>query len=164
MPIGNALSADGPPVIATEYAFTASVDVGEPLTIDRTPDGIRRYIPITGGSVSGPHLKGKVLAVGGDSQMIRSDGVFVVEARYIIETVENVLISVINRGLRRASPAIMAKLIKGEHVAREEYYFRTVAQFEAPLDSPHADLNNSLFLGTAEREPAAAIVHFYRVL
>jgi hypothetical protein len=74
------------------------------------------------------------------------------------------LISVVNRGLRRAPPAVMARLMKGEYVAREEYYFRIVAQFESPLDSRYADLNSSLFVGTAEREPAAAIVHFYRVL
>jgi hypothetical protein len=96
--------------------------------------------------------------------MIRSDGVFVVEARYMIQTDDNVLVSVVNRGLRRAPPAVMARLLKGEHVAREEYYFRTVAQFEAPLDSRYADLNNSLFVGTAEREPTAAIIHFYRIL
>jgi len=153
-----------PPAISTEYAFTAKVQVGEPLIVDHTPDGVRRYIPITGGSVSGPHFKGAVLAVGGDSQMIRSDGVFVVEARYMIQTDDNVLVSVVNRGLRRAPPAVMARLLKGEHVAREEYYFRTVAQFEAPLDSRYADLNNSLFVGTAEREPTAAIIHFYRIL
>jgi hypothetical protein len=164
VPVSNASSDEMPPPITTEYAFTARVQVGEPLIVDRTPDGVRRYIPITGGSVSGPNLKGTVLGVGGDSQMIRSDGVFVVEARYIIRTDDNVLISVVNRGLRRASQATMARLMKGEHVAREEYYFRTVAQFEAPLNSRYAELNNSVYVGTAEREPSAAIVHFYRVL
>lgn len=153
-----------PPAINTEFAFTAKVEVGDPLTVDRTPDGVRRYIPIIGGSVMGPHLKGTVLAAGGDSQMIRSDGVLVIEARYMIKTDDNVLISVVNRGLRRASPAVMARLLKGEHVAREEYYFRTVAQFEAPLNSRYADMNNSLYIATADREPNAAIVHFYRVL
>ena len=58
----------------------------------------------------------------------------------------------------------MARLMKGEHVARDEYYFRTVVQFEAPLNSRYAEMNGSLYLGTAEREPNAAIVHFYRLL
>jgi Protein of unknown function (DUF3237) len=153
-----------PPPVTSEYAFTAKVQVGEPLVVDRTPNGIRRFIPITGGTFSGPHLKGVVLGAGGDSQLIRSDGIIEVEARYMLKTDDNVLIAVVNRGLRRAPPAVMARLMKGEHVAREEYYFRTVAQFEAPLNSRYADLNGSIFVGTAEREPSAAIVHYYRVL
>ena len=34
----------------------------------------------------------------------------------------------------------------------EKYYFRTIPRFEAPIDSQHAWLNDSLFIGTAERE------------
>jgi hypothetical protein len=161
---GTAVPADAPPGISTEFAFTATVQVGAPLTVDRAPDGVRRFIPITGGVVVGPHLNGTVLAVGGDSQIIRSDGTLVVEARYMIRTDDNILISVVNRGLRRASPEVMARLMKGERVGREEYYFRTVAQFEAPVSSRYANLNSSVFVATAEREPAAAVVHFYRVL
>jgi hypothetical protein len=153
-----------PPPLVTEFAFTATVQVGEPLTVDRTPDGVRRYIPIVGGTVSGPLLNGIVLAVGGDSQMIRSDGLVIVEARYMISTDDGILISVTNRGFRHGPPAVMARLMRGEHVAREEYYFRTVAQFEAPIGSRYASLNEYLFIGTAEREPHAAIVHFYRLM
>jgi Protein of unknown function (DUF3237) len=131
--------------------------------VDQTPDGVRRYIPIVGGTVAGPELNGKVLAAGGDSQIIRSDGVIALEARYIIQTDDNVLISVTNRGFRHASPDVMARLLRGEHVDRDQYYFRTVAQFEAPVGSHYGELNRYLFVGTAEREAQAAIVHFYRV-
>jgi Protein of unknown function (DUF3237) len=151
------------PALNTEYAFTANVLVGNPLVIDHAPGGVRRYIPIIGGTVAGPTINGKVLAAGGDSQIIRSDGVIVLEARYIIRTDDNVMISVTNRGFRHASPAVMARLLRGEHVARDEYYFRTVVQFEAPVGSLYEELNKYLFVGTAEREANAAIVHFYRV-
>jgi Protein of unknown function (DUF3237) len=151
------------PALNTDYAFTANVLVGTPLVVDHTPDGVRRYIPIIGGTVTGPKINGKVLAAGGDSQIIRSDGVIVLEARYMIQTDDNVTISVTNRGYRHASPAVMARLLRGEHVGREEYYFRTVARFEAPVGSRYEDLNKYLFIGTAEREANAAIVHFYRV-
>lgn len=157
-------SAEGSPPVKTDYAFTARVHVGEPLTVDRTPGGVRRYIPIIGGEFEGPLAKGTVIAVGGDSQIIRSDGVLVLEAKYMLRTDDGVLISVVNRGLRRGSATVMARLMKGEYVRRENYYFRTVAQFDAPLDSPYAELNNYIFVGTAEREPATAIVHFYRLL
>ena len=151
------------PALNTEYAFTANVLVGAPLVVNHAPDGVRRYIPIIGGTVTGPAINGKVLAAGGDSQIIRCDGVIVLEARYIIQTDDNVMISVTNRGFRHASPIVMARLLRGEHVGRDEYYFRTVAQFEAPVGSHYDELNRYLFVGTAEREANTAIVHFYRV-
>ena len=57
----------------------------------------------------------------------------------------------------------MARLANGEPVNPMEYYFRTVAQFEAPVDSPYERFNRLLFVGTAERTADAAIVHFYRI-
>jgi hypothetical protein len=151
------------PALNTEYAFTACVMVGSPLVVDRAPDGVRRYIPIISGTVAGPGIHAKVLPAGGDSQIIRSDGVIVLEARYMIQTDDNVTISVTNRGFRHASAPVMAQLMRGEHVERDHYYFRTVAQFEAPVGSRYEELNKYVFVGTAEREATAVIVHFYRV-
>jgi hypothetical protein len=138
--------------IRTEPAFTARVTLGSPIVIGHGPEGLRRFVPITGGTVDGPQLTGTVLGVGGDSQVVRADEVLAVEARYVIRTHDGVTIDVI------------ARLAAGAVVAPQEYYFRTVAQFEAPLGSPYDWLNRSLFLGTAERRIDAAIVHFHRVL
>jgi hypothetical protein len=152
------------PALRTEHAFTAIVAVGNAIVVGKGPDGLRRYIPIIGGSVSGASLTGTVIAGGGDSQIVRSDGGIVLEARYLIKTHDNVMISVINRGLRNAPAEIMERLARGEHVPPAQYYFRTVAQFEAPLESSYEFLNRFLFVATAEREAEAVIVHFYRVL
>jgi hypothetical protein len=70
---------------------------------------------------------------------------------------------VTNRGIRRGPPAVMERLGRGEPVDPSEYYFRTVAEFEAPVGSKYEWLNQSLFIGVAERKPDAAIVRFYRV-
>jgi hypothetical protein len=153
-----------PPPLHTEFAFSANVFVGKAIEVGRGPDGLRRYIPITGGTVRGPTLSGKVLSAGGDSQIVRSDGVISLEARYVIQTNDDVLVSVVNRGLRVASPEVMRRLLRGEHVSPSEYYFRTVAQFEAPVGSRYEYLNKFIFVATAERDANAAIVHFYRVL
>lgn len=152
------------PALRTEHAFTASVAVGKAIIVGKGPDGLRRYIPIMGGSVSGALLTGTIVAGGGDSQIVRSDGSIVLEARYLIETHDNVTISVVNRGLRNAPADIMESLARGEHVPPAQYYFRTVAQFEAPVESPYDFFNRFLFVATAEREAEAVIVHFYRVL
>ena len=44
-----------------------SIDVGETLI------GTRRIIPITGGEVTGPRLRGRILAGGADFQVLRPD-------------------------------------------------------------------------------------------
>jgi len=124
---------------------------------------MRRFIPIIGGTVEGPDLTGRVIAAGGDSQTVRSDNVIVLEARYMIQADDGTLLSVVNRGYRHSTPEIMARLANGEPVNREDYYFRTVAQIEAPIDSRYETFNRLLFVGTAERTADAAIVHFYRI-
>jgi Protein of unknown function (DUF3237) len=146
-----------------EFAFTANVQLGEMRILGQGPEGVRRFIPIIGGTVEGPDLNGRVIAAGGDSQIIRSDDVIVLEARYMIQADDGPLLSVVNRGFRHSTPEIMARLANGEPVNPEDYYFRTVAQFEAPVDSRYERFNRLLFVGTAERTADAAIVHFYRI-
>jgi hypothetical protein len=89
--------------------------------------------------------------------------VLVVDARYTLETADSVLIMVTNRGIRRASQAVMDRLGRCEPVDPSEYYFRTTAEFEAPLGSKYEWLNQSVFVGVAERRPDAAIIRLYRV-
>ena len=56
----------------------------------------------------------------------------------------------------------LERIFRGESVDPASYYFRTVAEFEAPL-GPHDWLNRALFLGEAERRREEAIVRFHRV-
>jgi hypothetical protein len=153
-----------PRALVTEFAFTARVSLAPALVVGQGPAGLRRHVPITGGTVSGPLLEGSVLAAGGDWQVLHADGVLELEARYVIRAADGVLIGVCNRGLRYGPEKVMARLARGEPVAASAYYFRTSAQFEAPLDSVHDWLNKTLFIGSAEREPNVAVVHFHRIL
>jgi Protein of unknown function (DUF3237) len=152
------------PELATEFAFTARVALAPPVAIGDGPEGLRRFIPIEGGPVSGPLLTGRVLEGSGDWQVVRPDGVLKAEARYTLETSDGVLIACTNRGIRHAPPDIMAKLMRGEPVPVDSYYFRTSAQFEAPLGSKYEWMNRAMFAGKAEREPNTAIIHFFRIL
>ncbi len=152
-----------PVPLTVEFSFTANVQLGEMRVLGRGPEGVRRFIPIIGGTVEGPDLTGRVIAAGGDSQIIRSDDVIALEARYMIQADDGTLLSVVNRGLRHSTPEIMARLAEGEPVKPEDYYFRTVAHFEAPVGSRYERFNKLLFVGTAERTAVAAIVHFYRI-
>ena len=148
--------------IPAEFVFEVTADVEAPLVIGQTSRGLRRVIPIKGGTVVGPRLSGTILPGGADWQYVRPDGVLSLEARYTIRAAEGALVSVINRGLRHGPPEIIERITRGESVPEGSYYFRTVAEFEAPV-GPLEWLNKGLFLGLAERRPNAAIVRFHLV-
>jgi hypothetical protein len=147
---------------ALEFVFEVRVAVAPPLVVGESSHGLRRIVPILGGSIEGPRLSGEVLQGGADWQYVRPDGVLSLEARYTIRTTNGALIQVINRGLRHGPPEVMERIFRGEAVAAEEYYFRSVAEFEAPR-GPHEWLNKALFVGIAERQRDAAIVRFHLV-
>jgi hypothetical protein len=152
------------PMFETEYAFTARASLAPPVTIGNGPEGLRRFVPITGGTVSGPLLNATIVPGSGDWQVVRADGVLNAEARYTLQTADGVLIACTNRGIRHAPPDIMAKLMRGEPVPVDSYYFRTSAQFEAPVGGPYEWMNRAMFAGKAEREPDTAIIRFFRIL
>jgi len=152
------------PLIRTEYAFTARVSVAAPRVIAEAPEGLRRFVPITGGTVEGPLLSGVILAGGGDSQLVRTDRVFELEASYRIRTADGVEIDVLNRGLRHGSAAVMTRLAQGEQVSPAEYYSRTTPRFKAPSGSPYEWLNRTVFIASADRLADLVIVHFHQVL
>lgn len=146
-----------------EFAFEARVKVAEPLVVGQSSHGLRRIIPILGGRCSGPLLEAEVLPGGADWQFVRPDGVVSLEARYTLRTPDGALVQVINRGLRHGPAGVLERIARGEEVDPATYYFRTVAEFEAPL-GPHEWLNKALFLGAARRLRDEAIVAFHRVL
>jgi len=160
----KAQAADAPTPLSSRFAFEAAVSVATPLVVGPGSHGLRRVVPITGGTVKGPQLTGRVVPGGADWQVVRPDGVLAIEAKYTLESHDGVLIMVTNRGLRRGPPAVIEKLSRGEPVAPSEYYFRTTAEFEAPTESTYAWLNRSVFVGVAERTSSAAIIRFYEVL
>ena len=56
------------------HAADLSVQVGEPIIVEETFEGLRRVVPILGGTIRGERLSGTILAAGADYQIIRSDG------------------------------------------------------------------------------------------
>lgn len=139
------------------------VSVGPIRDLGPTPHGRRRIIPILSGSVRGPRLVAEVMPGGADWQYVRADGVVELEARYSITTSDGVEIAVTNRGLRRAEPAVMDRLSRGEIVDPALVYFRTVPVFEAPA-GPYEWLNRSVFVATAARYPDKVQIRVFEVL
>jgi hypothetical protein len=145
-----------------EPMFRASIAVAPPRVLGRVAGGDRRIIDILGGEVEGPRLAGRILPGGADWQIVRTDGVVELEARYLIRTRDGVEIAVLNRGLRRAPPEVMERLSRGEPVDPALVYFRTVPVFEAPA-GPYDWLNRSLFLGLAARLPDKVHLRIFEV-
>lgn len=150
--------------LKSTFAFEAHVSVASPLVIGNASIGLRRVVPITGGIVSGPRLRGRVVPGGADWQVVRPDGVLAIEAKYTLESHDGALIMVTNRGMRHGPPAVIERLARGESVDPSQYYFRTSAELEAPDESHYAWLNRALFIGIAERTASAAIIRFHEVL
>jgi hypothetical protein len=157
-----ASSTGSPPGL--QLVFEARVLVDPPRLVGASSQGLRRIVPITGGTVSGPNLDGRVLPGGADWQFVRPDGVLNVEAKYTLESTEGVLIMVTNRGIRHGPADVIEKLGRGERVDPSLYYFRTAAEFEAPLGSKYEWMNRAVFIGVGERLASAALIKFYQVL
>jgi hypothetical protein len=146
-----------------DFIFAANVTVDAPLDLGDIGKGGRRIVAITGGDFDGPQIRGKVVPGGADWQVLRSDGVAELEARYMLRTDDGALIYVRNLGLRHGPAEIIAALAAGRPVDPASYYFRGATFFETG-DARYGWLTKSIVVCTGEREPAMVKVKFYRVL
>jgi hypothetical protein len=145
-----------------EFAFSAFVSIGGAWEVGSIASGRRRIIPITGGRVEGPRLTGSVLAGGADWQVVLPDGTAHLVARYTLRAADGTLISVVNRGVRRGPPDVLARLAAGEAVDPSQYYFRATPCFEV-APGPHNWLARSVFVATGERAPEQVVIRVYEV-
>lgn len=136
-----------------EFVFEEFVTLGASVHPGETPFGERNIVPITGGTFSGPNIRGKVMSGGWDWQLATKTGCHSIHADYFLQTDDGAVINVVNGGTSCAKP--------GSNIR-----FFTTPTFEAPL-GPHAWLNGGAFVGTLELakldgKPAVHI-RFYQV-
>ncbi|KAH8657911.1 hypothetical protein BX600DRAFT_514451 [Xylariales sp. PMI_506] len=81
-----------------EYFATVNCTVATRLDLGTGPHGDRIVIPITGGTVVGPKLNGKVLPIGADWLWVDDKGTLHPDARYNIQTDDGVDIYVQTQG------------------------------------------------------------------
>src|SRR3954447_26806733 len=103
--------------------------VETPVDVGRAPSGHRRIVPITGGSMKGPALSGRVLPGGADFQTLHSPELTELDARYVMEGEDGVLIHVHNSAVRYGSAVDIARLNRGEEVDPAAIYFRCSLRF-----------------------------------
>jgi 5-methylphenazine-1-carboxylate 1-monooxygenase len=144
------------PLMRVEVTLEPIRDLGE------TPLGRRRIIGITGGTFKGARLSGKILPGGADWQVIRSDGVAYLDARYTLETSDGALIYVNNKGYRHGPKDVIERMAKGEDVDPALYYMRATPWFETSAPG-YAWLNRIICVATGARRPASVELDFYEV-
>jgi hypothetical protein len=140
----------------TEPAFSllmrVQVDVGELLPIGAVAQGERRVVHLHGGTFEGSDgWHGVVLPGGADWQLMRSDGVLEVDARYVLEDTQGQRVQVVSQGLRHGPAEVMAALARGDAVDPGAYYFRTAMRFETAAPAL-AHLNRIVAVGIGARE------------
>lgn len=143
------------------FAFEARVAVADSLRIGRGPGEELWFTPITGGTVAGPRLNGRVLPYGGDWSVTRGDET-TLDARYLLEADDGSVIDIHNRGVWRAEPDIEKRVEAGEDVDETEYYYRTSPAFQTDA-STHAWLNSTVFIGMARGEDHTVCIRFFEL-
>ena len=144
---------------AFEHIADLVVRVATPTVVSSS----RRVIGITGGEVLGPRIRGRVLPVGADFQVIRPDHTTELEARYVLETGSGSLIYVVNTGYRHGPPEAMERLQRGEAVDPSLIYFRCTPRFET-ADPEYQWLTRHVFVGSAARFPDRVEMCFFMLL
>lgn len=159
----NAGIASGVTPPDLSYLATIDADVDAPITIGTTVDGLRKVVPIRGGRVAGPGLRGEVLDAGADFQQYPSETVAYLAADYVLKTDDGHHILVENRALRTGSSSDLNKLMNGEQVDPVRIYFRCVPRLSADQSGPYAWLSDVLFIGSGVRSPNGVRIDIFQV-
>jgi muconolactone delta-isomerase len=163
VPARPAAAGGGLPDPRLTFVYRLEASVGEPLELGEVNGGRRRIVPLTGGTVSGPQVNGRLVAgVSADWQVIGPDGTVAGDVRYAIATGDGDLLYVRSQGIRHGSEEVLARLGRGEAVGAGEYTFRTAVAIETA--APALDwLNKGIFVAVAGRLAGAVIYDTYLV-
>jgi hypothetical protein len=136
-----------------EFIFEELVKLGATEHPGKTPFGERNIVPITGGTVTGPKIKGTVMPGGWDWQL-SVGGCNRLKADYMIRTDDGVIINVLNQ-------ATMC-----DHKDMANTVTMTSPVMEAPLGR-YEWLNGGVYVGalrvtTFDGKPAVRI-QFFRI-
>jgi hypothetical protein len=108
-------------------------------------------------------LSGTVLEGGVDWQTVRADGVLEIDAHYTLQTEANEAIEVVSQGVRKATESVAARLMQGDAVGPDEYYFRTLVRLSTA--APRLSwMNDLIAVSTGDRDRKTVRIHLHEVL
>lgn len=162
MPVDDFANLAVPP---QTFFADLSVIVGPPQEVGNTAQGLRRVIPIVGGSAAGVGWTAQVLAGGADFQLVVTGSLALLDARYCLQTDGGDLIYVQNRAVRSGPPELMAKLLRGEQLdaaSTAQIYFRCSPTFETASPALRW-ITERMFTGTGARHPDKVVMRFFEL-
>lgn len=120
-----------------EFIFEERVTLAPAVVQGETAMGHRQFIPITGGSIAGPRLNGRVIPGGWDYQLRYAGGCGTLSADYFLEADDGTIIHILNESFSCGGP--------GQDGQRR--FFRP--RFEAP-EGPYDWLTRGTFVASLE--------------
>lgn len=150
--------------IESRPLLVLEAELAAPQMVEATPYGLRKIVPVLGGTFRGERLNGVILPTGGhDWAMIRADGALVLDVRLVLETDDGAHILMTYRGIRTGTPEVLARIASGEYVDPADYYFRIVPFFETGSER-YEWLNRIVCVGFGDRVKAGPRYTVHEVL
>lgn len=149
--------------LRVERLFELRLDLGAREHVGETPFGDRWSTHIASGSFEGPSLRGVVLPASGDWPLVSPSGAMRIDARLTLRTDAGALVFASYRGVRAASPEVLARLRRGESVDPSDVYFRVAMLFETAAE-PLGFLNELLAVGIGRRVADRVEYDVYQLL
>ncbi len=149
--------------LQSEKLFEIQAELGEIQQLGETPRGSRLIAPVSGGTFSGPKLRGDVLPGGGDWLLTRADGIRELDVRLTLRCDDGHLIYMSYRGINTITSEILQRIVRGEPVDSSEYYFRITPVFETGAEQ-YSWLNRIVAVGVVQRLPTAVRYTVYAIL
>ena len=151
------------PQLATKYVFSLAIKVGAPIIAGDIGWGTRRIIPVLGGEVHGPDMRGTILPSGADFQIIRPNGFTELEAKYAFQMDDGAIVYIENIGIRFGPREALDRIARGESVDPSLIYFRSVPKFETGSEK-YRWLMEHLFVGSGARHPDRVELDVHQVM
>ncbi|MCL3818599.1 DUF3237 domain-containing protein [Aeromicrobium wangtongii] len=137
-------------VIRSRPLFVLQASLADPVMMVDTPRGERKIVAVTGGTVRGERVNGRLVDVGGhDWALIRPDGTLELDVRVLLHTDDDAHVLISYRGFRRQRD--------------DGLYFRTSLTFETG-DSRYAWLNSIIAIGVGTRPPEGPRYDVHEIL
>jgi hypothetical protein len=149
--------------VKLEHIFSYRADLKEPAQIGAGPIGTRIIFDVSGGSVEGPKLTGRLLESGGDWLLIGPDGYGRLDVRGTIETDDGAHIYLQYQGLLEMNEKVTRAMAEGVALDYGDNYFMTQPRFETG-DERYVWLNRIVAVAEGRVLPRAVEYRVYQLL
>jgi len=128
--------------IKTEFLFVLEGDISEPVLGNENLMIFR----VERATVSGPRIKGEVIAPMGDWIRVMPNGNWKLDVRFTIRTDDGEHVYCSYTGILRMDPGLADRIQAGESIDGSDMYFRSTPYFET-ASSRYAWMNDIVCIG-----------------